>query len=282
MAVPNIIVTLGGTNYPIPQPGSTPWGQNVTNWIIAASGSTGFVQLGGGTQALAADLNFGASFGLISIYYKSHSANIAASGLLRAANSDVLIGARNVGNTADDQLIVGQAANSQPADALLWKNATSGNTTLLTDNPYAEYNTTAGQSIPNNASTVINYATLVTDTDSAVTTGAAWKFTVPTNKGGIYLVAANATLSAPFAGTTPFTLVLQLLKNAGEVARLYFNVSTANIGAASFDAAEGSTLVNCVPGDTLTIGIIQSSTAGAAIALSTISFENRITIKRIS
>src|SRR5271169_5841990 len=109
MAVPNITVTLGGTNYPIPQPGSTPWGQNVTNWIIAASGATGFLQAGG---AVAAS------------FIKSALANPATSGFLRLANADT-IDWRNFGNTADDKLFPGLAANLQSADDLYWFNATT-------------------------------------------------------------------------------------------------------------------------------------------------------------
>lgn len=282
MAVPNILVSLSGSSFPIPQVGTAPWGQNVTNWIVAASGSTGFVQLGGGSQPLAADLNFGPSFGLISIYFKSRSANIAAAGVLRLANADT-VNWRNFGNTADDLLFPGITANSQSVDDLYYKNATSGLTTQLTGNPFAEYNTLAGQSIPNAANTVINYGTLVTDTDSAVTVGAAWKFTVPTNKPGLYMVSANATLGANQAGAAPGRVILGVYKNGTEVHRYIDMDPSVGIMLANYSVS-GSTIINCAAGDTINVQIFQGSGAGAgavALAVALVS-QNRIVIKRIS
>src|SRR5208283_4965688 len=154
MAVPNIIVTLSGTGFPIPQVGSSPWGQNVTNWIVAACGANGFIQLGGGAQSLAADLNLGASFGLISIYFKSRSANIAQTGQLRLANSDIITW-RNHGNTGDDTLEV----NSN--DDLVWFNPTTSVSTTLTGTPLAVYSAPAAVAFTVAGGTVVGYTTLL-------------------------------------------------------------------------------------------------------------------------
>jgi len=264
MAVPNIFVTLGGTNYPIPQPGSTPWGQNVTNWIIAACGASGFLQANGTVSFT---------------YLKSATANAALAGALRLANSDT-IDWRNFGNTADDKLFPGIAANSQSADDLYYTNGTTAVTTQLTGNPFAEYNTVAGQSIPNSTVTTINYGTLVTDTDSAVTTGASWKFTVPANKGGVYRVSANATLSANQAGTAgQFFIVVQVNGTTVDVGTQLVNSALAVQGNTCISV---STEVNVAAAATISVAVSQSSTGGGAVTLNTNAFYNRITIKRVS
>lgn len=94
----SVSVVVAGVSYTIPQVGETSWGPSVTSWIQAISAVT--LQTSGGSFTLTSDLNFGNSFGLLSLYYKSVSANIAGSGVIRLANSDA-IGWRNSGNSAD-------------------------------------------------------------------------------------------------------------------------------------------------------------------------------------
>jgi len=57
----------------------------------------------------------------------------------------------------------------------------------------ARYTTNAGQIIPSATGTIINFEDFVYDTNSAVTTGTAWKFTAPIT--GYYLIDC-ALLSA--------------------------------------------------------------------------------------
>lgn len=57
---------------------------------------------------------------------------------------------------------------------------------------YASYKTAAGQTITSGALTIIDFEAVVEDTDSAVTTGATWKFTAPT--AGLYQVSFRITL----------------------------------------------------------------------------------------
>lgn len=268
MAVPNILVSLSGTSYPIPQVGSSPWGQNVTNWIVAASGSTGFVQLGGGTQTLTADLNLGASFGLISIYFKSRSANIAGSGVLRLANADI-IAYRNHGNTADDSL--GVNAN----DDLQWSNNATGTpvVTVLSGNPFLEATTTA-QSIPNATVTTLIYTTTRTDTDSGYNSGTGI-FTVPANKGGVYMVSACWTTAAEIVGPVEYTCGIEVNGAVTQWAR----VTVQGAAAANMTSA-CSTLVNVAAG--ATISAIAYQTTGVAKTCDGTATGNRLTIKRIS
>lgn len=62
--------------------------------------------------------------------------------------------------------------------------------------PVARYETNAGQTINNDTITIINFEDLAFDTASAVTVGAAWKFTVPAGQTGYYFVNAMAMLAS--------------------------------------------------------------------------------------
>ena len=73
----------------------------------------------------------------------------------------------------------------------------AGNSASLA-NVRAYYSSSVGQVI-GGAGTIINFQTLETDTDAAVTTGANWRFTCPVGKAGTYniFVAMNTnTLNA--------------------------------------------------------------------------------------
>ena len=97
-------VTWNGTGYIVPAVGDASWGTNVSNYLIALP--TGALQKTGGAFTLSsADVLFGASFGLQAIYYKSNSANIGASGVLRLANTDLVVW-RNAANSGDLALSV--------------------------------------------------------------------------------------------------------------------------------------------------------------------------------
>lgn len=101
-------ITFNGTAYVIPDLGELNWGQNLTDYFVAIP--TGALQKTGGTFTLSADINFGASFGLVSQYFKSRTADISTTGVLRLANTDS-IGFRNAGNSAD--LLLGVNGSNQ-------------------------------------------------------------------------------------------------------------------------------------------------------------------------
>lgn len=69
------------------------------------------------------------------------------------------------------------------------------------------------KSLTNGTTVLIDYDTVVFDTDSAVTTGAAWKFTVPVGKGGYYFVQASAVLESSNAWETDEYFKLEVFKN---------------------------------------------------------------------
>ena len=96
-------ITFNGSSYTIPDVGDTDWGQNVTDYLVAIP--SGALQPTGGLFSLSADVDFGANFGLESIYYKSRTANIAATGVMRLARVDSVTW-RNAANSADLPLSV--------------------------------------------------------------------------------------------------------------------------------------------------------------------------------
>lgn len=93
-----VSLTINGTAYSFPQTGDSLWGDNVTNWATAAT--SGMLQKAGGNFTLTADVNFGASFGLLSKYFTSVTSTPAVAGVVRLANTDA-IKWRNAGNSAD-------------------------------------------------------------------------------------------------------------------------------------------------------------------------------------
>lgn len=96
--IASVNVTVNGTTYSIPQTNEKGWGASVTSWIQAVSSST--IQPNSGTFTLTADLDFGGSYGLKSLYYKSRSSNLASSGMFRLANTDTFCW-RNAANAAN-------------------------------------------------------------------------------------------------------------------------------------------------------------------------------------
>jgi len=94
-------VNINGTSYTIPSTGEEGWGDEVTNWIVAASSF--LLQRSGGSFPLSAEVDFGATAGLRALIYRSKAADVAASGVLRLGNADK-ISFRNAANSADLQL----------------------------------------------------------------------------------------------------------------------------------------------------------------------------------
>lgn len=88
----SVNVVLNGQTYTIPEPGDTAWGQNVTDYLVALG--SGVLQKAGGSFFLTAEVDFGASYGLKSIYFKSRTTNVSTAGVLRLASTDS-IGWRN-------------------------------------------------------------------------------------------------------------------------------------------------------------------------------------------
>jgi hypothetical protein len=86
---------INGVTYPFPAVGERPWAQKIINWATAVT--AGMLQKAGGTFTLTQDVDFGATFGLKSAYFKSRSANPADTGLIRLSLNDVIAWRNNAG-----------------------------------------------------------------------------------------------------------------------------------------------------------------------------------------
>jgi hypothetical protein len=102
-------VSFNGTTYSLPsnrEPRG--WGTQLAAFLVDVANNS--LSKAGGNFTLTADTSFGANYGLVSLYYKSYSANIASSGILRLANTDK-IGFRNNANA--DNLLLGVSTSDR-------------------------------------------------------------------------------------------------------------------------------------------------------------------------
>lgn len=141
----------------------------------------------------------------------------------------------------------------------------------------ARYKSSSGQSIPNNTSTIVDFATKDWDTDNAVTTGASWKFTCPTGKAGKYLVAVK-TWSATGAGwNLGETWRNGLFKN-GSLFAFVGNPEAPTASTARMESV-GATVVDLAAGDYIDIRLTQDS--GGAVTMAPDATTNHVSIHRI-
>jgi hypothetical protein len=94
----SISLTINGTSYEYPETNDQKWGPDATQWAQAVT--NGMLQKAGGLFQLLAEVDFGTTYGLKSVYYKSRTANVAAAGQIRLANADS-ISFRNLLNDGD-------------------------------------------------------------------------------------------------------------------------------------------------------------------------------------
>lgn len=90
-------VSLNGTTYAVPATAEDNWGDEVSNYLIALG--SGVLQKAGGAFTLTAEIDFGATYGIKSAYFKSRG-TVASTGILRLANAET-IEWRNNANSGD-------------------------------------------------------------------------------------------------------------------------------------------------------------------------------------
>lgn len=94
---------IAGQSYLLPQTGDSLWGDQTSLWMAAVS--TKLLQKSGGLFQLTAEVDFGTTFGLKSVYYKSRAANPATAGQVRLGNTEGIFW-RNAANNANLGLTV--------------------------------------------------------------------------------------------------------------------------------------------------------------------------------
>lgn len=98
------VLTINGVGYSYPTTGDQVWGAGATNWAVAVT--NGMLQKAGGAFTLTANVNFGPTYGLLTAFYQSQTANPAVTGVLRLANASDAVSWRNAANSADLPLSV--------------------------------------------------------------------------------------------------------------------------------------------------------------------------------
>lgn len=100
--------TWNGVVYPVPVQGDQKWAPPLTRYLVALG--TYALAPSGGAFTLTADVNFGASFGLLSKYFTTRTVAPATAGIVRLAKTDTLEW-RNNANAADNILAVDGSDN---------------------------------------------------------------------------------------------------------------------------------------------------------------------------
>jgi hypothetical protein len=140
--------------------------------------------------------------------------------------------------------------------------------------------TAAAPSFANNTLTIVRYDTVVEDSDSAVTTGAAWKYTAPV--AGLYAVTAAILweTTTAWAGTSAETTEMQIYKNGAAYRALEFLTPISTGGSSGYVHLQGSALVRLAASDTTDIRAVQR-TGGALTLIADAKF-NYVDICRLS
>jgi hypothetical protein len=141
----------------------------------------------------------------------------------------------------------------------------------------AVFTTSAGQSIANSTTTIIDYGNTVINTHGAVTTGASWKFTAPVS--GIYEISAAIQYLALGGWAAGEEATLNVYKGGSLHARLgaVFMQATHS----TFVFLSGSPrLISLNAGEYIDIRTSQNS--GASLSLTSTAAENWISIKKVN
>lgn len=186
----SVNVTLNGSPFILPTTGEVGWGSNTTSYLVAIA--AGVLQKTGGSFTLSADTDFGASFGLKSLYYLTRAIIPATAGQFRLGNTDIVAwrNGANSGNmflsvNASDQLtydgIPIAGASTYTANRAITSNGTGGltaATTTATEIGYVNGVTSAIQTqintkAPSASPTFTGTVTLPVAASRALATGAS-------------------------------------------------------------------------------------------------------------
>lgn len=198
---------------------------------------------------------------------------------ITATASTTGVAGQFTGNANDGPIqIVGQASDpAAPANGEMWLNTTqqaakiriNGVSNILSGNPMLGANTAAGQVLASGASTIIVFGTVERDSDSTYASGTG-RYTVPTGKGGDYLITSAIMWNAnPGANC-----VMEIFKNAVGVKTIAMQTLVA------LETFPITAILNLAPGDVIDIRATQTS--GGAVALSATAARNYLAIKRLS
>lgn len=222
----SVALIVNGVTYDYPEDGDEDWGPDATDWAQAVT--QGMLQKAGGLFTLSAEADFGASFGLKSLYYKSRTANPSTTGQIRLANTDT-INFRNAANSAD---LTGYGVNSsnQPTFAGNPLAVGSGDVTgpgSSTDNAVARFDGTTGKLLQNsvviigdtgNVSGVVNLTVTGTTTLATSLTGVVKAVSGVVSAASLVNADVSASAAIAFSKLAALTSAHILVGSAGNIA----------------------------------------------------------------
>lgn len=205
---------VNGVTYNYPETGNTLWGKAATDWAAAITSNT--LQKTGGSFIVSADIDFGPTGGLKSIFHSGRGL-VASTGLFRAEN-DVALAWRNAANTGNITLRTNTSDSlvlDTPSQAAAFVVSPTGALTVTGAVTAASF-TGAGTgltNIPNSATTATTAATpntiVLRDGSGAASVVASTAVALQTGRTISASGDASGT-SAAFDGTAPVTIPLTL------------------------------------------------------------------------
>jgi len=262
-------LTINGVGYSYPVQGDQSWGTAATAWATAVT--NGMLQMAGGNFTLTANVNFGATYGLLTAFYQSQSSNTAETGVVRLANNSDAVSWRNAANSEDLALAV-NASNQLTfnGNPIVGSGGSGAAGTVLTGQGTSSLPTYAATVPLGVASNTAGILTLAAAATAGVVTiqqlGASsnYNFNLPTTAGttGQVLASAggsNSSMTWANAVTNPMTTLGDTVYGgaSGVFTRLAGQTTaTLNIltqtGTGSASAAPAwSTLTSILPMTTL-------------------------------
>lgn len=159
-------------------------------------------------------------------------------------------------------------------DVNSYARATDAEAARTVNTPEAIYTTAAGQSIPNATPTIVNFDTVVIDTDGVVTTGSAWRATLAP---GTYVV--ESVVGVVTGTGVAYDIFFDLVVNGAIAVRgLRLNATTPALGGVvSPTIAQTIRIVDA--GSAVDLRLYQNT--GAARLLEAGHASNRISIRRV-
>jgi hypothetical protein len=227
----SVLLDINGTEYAYPEVNDQAWGADATDWAVAVT--NGMLQKAGGLFILLDDVDFGTSFGLISKYYTSRTANAADAGQVRLAQADTI----DWRNAAND----GNLALSVSADVLTFNGVPVGNFVSVSDTATIDLTLAAGVLSADVKALSITNALVSASAAIAVSKLAALTVSRAVVTDGSGFISAATTTATEIGYVNGVTSAIQTQLNAKQATGNYITALTGD-GTASGPGSAAFTL----------------------------------------
>jgi hypothetical protein len=259
-------LVVNGVSFAYPNTGDQQWGSAASAWALAVT--NGMLQKAGGTFTLTADVNFGASYGLLSAYFSTRTASPSTAGVIRLATAES-IGWRNNAN-GGNLLLTTDASDNLTFNGHILSSSSGIVPVAAGGTGLASY--TTGDMLYASGATTLSKLAIGTVNKVAVSTGSApsWALLVNANIDAAAAIAysklalTGAILNADLAGSIAYSklsLTGAILNAdlAGSIA--YTKLATLNTG--QIVAGNAGTATATTLGGDATIGATGTLTIAA-------------------